>query len=87
MDTQLRREHDAPSIGLLLVKTKSRVFAEYALRDTTKPMGIAEYQLRKALPKRLGASLPSIQQIEAELAEPKATLKAVKKTRTKRKTP
>ena len=88
VDTQLRREHDAPSIGLLLVKTKSRVFAEYALRDTTKPMGIAEYQLRKALPKRLETSLPSIQQIEAELAEPKATLKAVKKkTRTKRKTP
>jgi hypothetical protein len=51
-------------------------------------MGIAEYQLRKALLKRLETSLPSIQQIEAELAEPQATPKAVKKkTRTKRKTP
>ena len=89
VDTQLRREPDAPSIGLLLVKTRSRVFAEYALRDTGKPMGIAEYQLGKALPKRLEASLPSIQQIEAELAEskvtPKAVEKAVSKKRTKRK--
>lgn len=72
VDAQLRREHDAPSIGLLLVKTKSRVFAEYALRDTTKPMGIAEYQLKKALPKKLEASLPSIAQIEAELTAPSA---------------
>jgi predicted nuclease of restriction endonuclease-like (RecB) superfamily len=72
VDTQLRREQDAPSIGLLLVKTKSRVFAEYALRDTTKPMGVAEYQLGKALPKKLEASLPSIAQIEAELAPPEA---------------
>lgn len=70
VDTQLRREHDAPSIGLLLVKTKSRVFAEYALRDTTKPMGISEYRLKRALPKGLVASLPSIEQIEAELVLP-----------------
>lgn len=71
------------------MKTRSRVFAEYALRDTGKPMGIAEYQLGKALPKRLEASLPSVQQIEAELAEskvtPKAVEKRVNKKRTKRK--
>lgn len=85
VDTQMRREHDAPSIGLLLVKTKSRVFAEYALRDTTKPMGISEYRLKKALPKKLEASLPSIAQIEAELAEPSPTPTTVNKKRTKRK--
>lgn len=70
VDAQLRNQHDAPSIGLLLVKTKSRIFAEYALRNSTTPMGIAEYQLGKALPKKLEASLPSIAQIEAELTEP-----------------
>lgn len=85
VDAQLRGEHDAPSIGLLLVKTKSRVFAEYALRNSTTPMGIAEYQLKKALPKKLEASLPSIAQIEAELAEQSATPTTVNKKRTKRK--
>jgi hypothetical protein len=70
VDEQLRAPHDAPSIGLLLMKTRSRVFAEYALRDTKTPMGIAEYQLVHALPKRLKASLPSVEQIEAELVEP-----------------
>jgi predicted nuclease of restriction endonuclease-like (RecB) superfamily len=67
IDSQMRRADDAPSIGLLLCKTRSRVFAEYALRDTAKPMGIAEYLLVHDLPKKLGASLPTIQQIEAEV--------------------
>jgi len=69
VDTQLRAEHDGPTLGLLLVKTRSRVFAEYALRNSTTPMGIAEYQLVHTLPKALEASLPSIERIEAELAE------------------
>jgi hypothetical protein len=86
VDTQMRRQHDAPSIGLLLVRTRSRVFAEYALRDTTKPMGIAEYQLGKALPKKLKMSLPSIAQIESELAESRTTAMTTnKRERTKRK--
>jgi predicted nuclease of restriction endonuclease-like (RecB) superfamily len=69
VDTQLRTPPDGPTIGLLLCKTRSRVFAEYALRDTNKPMGIAEYQLARALPTELAANLPSIARIEAELAQ------------------
>ena len=42
--------------------------AEYALRDSSKPMGIAEYQLLESLPATLQTSLPSIEQIERELA-------------------
>jgi predicted nuclease of restriction endonuclease-like (RecB) superfamily len=86
VDSQMRGEHDAPSIGLLLCKTRSRVFAEYALRDTAKPMGIAEYQLVQTLPKRLESSLPTIAQIEAELADSKETPPAKKVLPTKRKT-
>ena len=67
VDSQMRGEHDAPTIGLLLCKTRRRTIVEYALRDTAKPMGIAEYQLVKALPKEFATSLPSIEQIEAEL--------------------
>jgi predicted nuclease of restriction endonuclease-like (RecB) superfamily len=44
-------------------------FAEYALRDSRKPIGIAEYQLFEALPKDLEASLPSVEMIERELGE------------------
>jgi hypothetical protein len=37
------------------------------LRDSNKPIGVAEYQLVEALPKELQTSLPSIEQIEREL--------------------
>lgn len=43
--------------------------AEYALRDNAKPIGVAEYQLVESLPPELQTSLPSIEQIERELAE------------------
>jgi predicted nuclease of restriction endonuclease-like (RecB) superfamily len=67
VDAQVKSEADGPTIGLLLCKTKNRVVAEYALRDSNKPMGVAEYQLVAALPQELQTSLPSIEQIEQEL--------------------
>ena len=67
VDDLLRREHDAPTIGLILCQTKDRLFAEYALRDIHKPIGLAAYELTRALPKELASSLPSIEQLEAEL--------------------
>jgi predicted nuclease of restriction endonuclease-like (RecB) superfamily len=69
VDAQVKAPEDAPTIGLLLCKSKNRIVAEYALRDTHKPMGIAEYQLAEALPKDLEANLPSIEQIERELGD------------------
>jgi predicted nuclease of restriction endonuclease-like (RecB) superfamily len=69
VDAQMKADLDNPSIGLLLCKTKNRVVAEYALRDSSKPIGVAEYQLAAALPADLQSSLPSIEQIERELGE------------------
>ena len=69
IDAQVKNEQDAPTIGLLLCKTKNRVVAEYALRDSNKPIGVAEYQLIASLPTELQTSLPSIEQIERELGD------------------
>jgi predicted nuclease of restriction endonuclease-like (RecB) superfamily len=69
VDSQMKSEHDNPTIGLLLCKSQNRVVAEYALRDMHKPIGVAEYQLVAALPAELRTSLPSIEQIERELGE------------------
>lgn len=68
VDAQLRHPSDAPTIGLILCKTRDRVIAEYALRDIAKPMGVAEWQTRliQSLPESLKGSLPSIEEIEAE---------------------
>lgn len=69
VDRQLRGEHDNPSIGLLLCKSKNKVVAEYALSDKSQPMGIAEYKLLESLPTELQIGLPSIEKIEQELGD------------------
>lgn len=69
VDAQIKAEQDGATIGLLLCKTKNKVVAEYALRDSSRPMGIAEYQLIESLPTTLQTSLPSIEQIEQELTD------------------
>ncbi|MBI3524418.1 MAG: DUF1016 domain-containing protein [Betaproteobacteria bacterium] len=66
VDAQVKSEQDHPTIGLLLCKSRNRVVAEYALRGSNKPIGVAEYQLVAALPAELQTSLPSIEQIERE---------------------
>lgn len=45
------------------------IFAEYALKDINKPIGISEYELTKAIPDSLKSSLPSIDEIEAEFGK------------------
>lgn len=67
---RLCREGDNKTIGFLLCKSKDKIKSEYALRDIQKPIGISDYELGQALPKDLRSSLPSIEDIEAEL-EPK----------------
>jgi len=68
VDEQLRQPGDQASIGILLCKHRDKLVAEYALSDINKPIGVSEYQLTQALPEMLKSSLPSIEQIEAELA-------------------
>ena len=68
VDAQVKHPQDGPTIGLLLCKSKNKVVAEYALRDKAQPLGVAEYQLVASLPPELQTSLPSIEQIERELA-------------------
>lgn len=68
VDSQVKNEQDNPTIGLLLCKTQNKIIAEYALRDNSKPIGVAEYQLAQALPADLEDKLPSIERIERELA-------------------
>lgn len=68
VDAQIKAPDDKPTIGLLLCKTRKRLVAEYALSGIDKPIGVAEYQLVRALPEPLDTSLPSVEELEAELS-------------------
>jgi predicted nuclease of restriction endonuclease-like (RecB) superfamily len=67
VDEHLTHESDNPAIGILLCESRSKIIAEYALKKIDAPIGVSEYTLSKALPKKLKTALPSIEEIEAEL--------------------
>ncbi|MBI5282429.1 MAG: DUF1016 domain-containing protein [Candidatus Solibacter usitatus] len=68
VDDLLKHHSDQPSIGLTLSKSKNQIIVEYTLRDTVKPTGIGDFRLLEELPDRLKGSLPSIEELEAELS-------------------
>ncbi len=76
VDDQLRHPDDNRSVGLILCKERDRVIVEYALRDINKPIGVAEYQIMKSLPKQLKDSLPTIEELEQELNKLRAPKKS-----------
>ena len=69
VDDLLRHPDDKPSIGLLLCRSKNELVVEYALRNFKKPIGVAEWETKivKKLPKEFKGSLPTVEEIEAEL--------------------
>jgi predicted nuclease of restriction endonuclease-like (RecB) superfamily len=67
VDDMLKHPSDRPTIGLILCKGKNQIVVEYALRNTATPMGIAEFRHLEKLPEELKGSLPTIEEIEAEL--------------------
>ncbi len=69
VDSQVRTDADGPTLGILICKSKSDIKVAYSLRDLTKPIGVSEYQITEHLPDDLRSSLPTIEQIEAELGE------------------
>jgi predicted nuclease of restriction endonuclease-like (RecB) superfamily len=67
VDGILRAEGDNPTIGMLICKSKNKTVVEYALKDINKPIGVSEYEISSVLPDEYKSSLPSIEEIEAEL--------------------
>lgn len=68
VDGILKTEHDNPTVGILICKSKNKTVVEYSLKDFHKPIGVSEYMITKKLPDEFKSSLPSIEDIEAELA-------------------
>jgi len=66
---QMKGEKDGPTMGLIICKHKDNVKAQYALEASSQPMGIAVYDINKFLPEDYRSSLPTIEEIEAELSD------------------
>jgi predicted nuclease of restriction endonuclease-like (RecB) superfamily len=70
-DDLLRHPDDKPTIGLLLCRSKNKIVAEYALRDFTKPIGVAQWEtlIVDNLPQEFAGILPTVEELEMELGE------------------
>ncbi|MBQ9886822.1 MAG: DUF1016 family protein [Lachnospiraceae bacterium] len=67
VDGILRKEVDAPTVGLLVCKNKDNVLAQYAVNSSNAPVGISEYEFSELMPENFKGTLPSIEDIEREL--------------------
>lgn len=65
----LKTDHDNPTIGLLICKTKDNVLAQYSLEGYNLPIGVSQYNLDKILPDNFKSALPSIEEIESKLKD------------------
>jgi predicted nuclease of restriction endonuclease-like (RecB) superfamily len=63
LDRQVREKGENPSIGIILCKEKRRTIVEYALFESSKPIGVATYRILKRLPKELRGQLPGPEEI------------------------
>ena len=63
VDDMLRKEHDNPTIGMVLCKSKNKAIAEYALRNVNTPIAVSTHKL----PKKLQDSLPTPEQLQLEM--------------------
>lgn len=71
VDDRLRdKAHDAPTIGLLLCKSKEQTIVEYALQGMSKPIGVSTYRTSPELPIELAGLLPSIESLTQQLDTP-----------------
>lgn len=66
---QLKEDWQNPAVGLLVCKSMDKIEAQYALESTSQPLGVSSYELSKLIPENFKGSLPTIEEIEAELNE------------------
>ena len=57
------QEDENPSIGIILCKSKDKIFVEYALKESERPIGVATYRRVSSLPSELEGELPDPEQI------------------------
>ena len=68
LDELMKKPEENPSIGLLLCEKMNKGVVEFAVRDKSKPLGIATYKTLKAIPKPYRSLAPVIEGVRRELA-------------------
>ena len=67
-DMMLNTPQENPAIGLLVCRGKNAPLAKYLLGKIDMPIGVSDYELLRKVPDDFKSQLPTIEEIEAELA-------------------
>ncbi len=67
LDEQVKTVDDNPTIGIILCPEKDDVEVEYALRTSSKPIGVSEYKLTRNLPEKLKGKIPTKEELKRML--------------------
>ena len=68
-DMVLNTPQENPAIGLLVCRGKNAPLAKYLLGKIDMPIGVSDYELLRKVPDDFKSQLPTIEEIEAELAK------------------
>lgn len=69
LDATMKHPDENPSIGLLLCEKMNKGFVEFAVRDKSKPLGIATYRTLRSIPKPYKMLAPVIEGVKRVMAE------------------
>ncbi len=67
-DMVLNTPQENPAIGLLVCRGKNAPLAKYLLGKIDMPLGVSDYELLRKVPDDFKSQLPTVEEIEAELA-------------------
>ncbi len=63
LDDKMRKPHENPAIGIVLCQEANHAYAEYAVKDYTKPMGVATYKTLDDMPEHIRKALPDMEKM------------------------
>jgi predicted nuclease of restriction endonuclease-like (RecB) superfamily len=75
----MRTSIDGPSIGVLLCESRSVPLVEFALENTSQPIGVSTYQVTRELPAPMQEELPSVEDLREVVNKLRSEMETLRK--------
>jgi len=69
LDDTVKKDHENPTIGIILCRDYNKDFVQYIIQDYNKPMGVAKYTTLADMPDELKNVLPDMQELRNKFME------------------
>ena len=69
INRDIKGKNDSKTIGLLICRNKDGIVAKYSMDNYEVPLGVSTYDLSKIIPDDFSKLLPTIEELESEIAK------------------